>query len=349
LKDNFLFRKTLGLFVKTKGLLSRPILGGLGHIFMLHRVLPESLRNLYIINRDLAITPEFLEESINFFRGQGYVFLSLDEVSQILSSGHRPKHKFICFTLDDGYRDNLEFGFPIFQKLGVPITIYVTNCFPNSTAILWWYMLEKVILEQKSFQLNTPQGVKKLEWNNESDGLNCFHQIRNTIRQLPKAEFRTVVLDAFGTNESDLLEMNKGLFLSWDEIRQLSTDSLVTIGAHTMNHLSLSSLSNDEIEFEVLTSKFELEQHISKPVNHFAYPYGGKEDAYQREYQMISRMGFKTATLNIPGNIFQCQAAHQECLPRIPFGNSTSKEKIHQILTGINHFSNNGFKRTFND
>lgn len=337
----------LGLFVKTNGLLSRPLLSGLGHIFMLHRVLPEALRNQFTINRDLAITPDYLEECILYLKSKGYVFVSLDEVSNILTQGQTPNKKFICLTLDDGYRDNLLYGLPIFQKHNVPVTLYITNCFPNNTAILWWYMLEKVVTSQRSFHLPTSNGMRSFNWKDETQGIAVFGEMRNAIRKLSKAEFRSALLTAFETEEEKLQEMNHGLFLSWDEIRHLSAEPLVTIGAHTMNHLSMKSLTDDELIGEVMDSRLELEHHISKPVNHFAYPYGGTEDAGVREYKAIRSMGFKTATLNLPGNVFHAQAAHQECLPRMPLGNRTDCERLDQISNGIHHFANNGFKRTF--
>jgi len=347
LNQGFLFQKMLGLFVKTNGWLSRPLFGGLGHIFMLHRVLPESLRNQYTINRDLAITPEYLEECIVYLKSKAYTFISLDEVNEILATGRTPSTKFICLTLDDGYRDNLLYGMPIFEKHGIPVTIYVTNCFPNGTALLWWYMLENVVMKNHAFHLPTPQGTKSYAWKDAAQGTELFGEIRNAIRKLPKTDFRPALLSAFQTTEAQVAEMNHGLFLSWEEIRQLSSSPLVTIGGHTMNHHSLKALSDEELYSEVMDSRMEIAHHISRPVDHFAYPYGGTEDASHREYEAIRAMGFATATLNLPGNVFHVQAAHQECLPRMPLGNRTDHQRLTEIMNGIHHFANNGFSRTF--
>ncbi len=113
---NWISQKTLGLFVKTRGVLSKRLLGGKAHIFMLHRVLSENLRIKYDYNRDLAITPEALESFIQLFQKKGFKFISLDELSEKLESKKWGKDKYICFTLDDGYRDNIKYGFPIFEK-----------------------------------------------------------------------------------------------------------------------------------------------------------------------------------------------------------------------------------------
>ena len=65
---NWFERKILGFLVKTKGVLTTPFFGGNGLVFMLHRVLPETERNEFTLNKSLAITPEKLEEFILFFK-----------------------------------------------------------------------------------------------------------------------------------------------------------------------------------------------------------------------------------------------------------------------------------------
>jgi peptidoglycan/xylan/chitin deacetylase (PgdA/CDA1 family) len=77
---------------------------------MLHRVLPKMERNAYSLNKDLAITPEKLEEFILFFKQKGYVFISLDELADWLDGKINIQQKFICLTFDDGYQDNLIHG-----------------------------------------------------------------------------------------------------------------------------------------------------------------------------------------------------------------------------------------------
>lgn len=340
---DLLHRKTLGLFVKTEGVLSQPLLGGLGHIFMLHRVLPAALREEWDINRSLAITPEFLERTVQWFLGRGYRFVSLDEVHGILLSGKKPKHRFVCLTLDDGYRDNLEHGLPVFQRLEVPVTIYVTNGFPNGTAIPWWYLLEEAVSRPGEMEL----GGRHYSWADTAQGRAVYPDIRRAIRQLPRTGHRQALLTAFGKSDGEVTALCQQLALSWDEVRQLSQEPLVTIGAHTMNHLSLSALTDEELRAEVLESKAELERHIGHEVHHFAYPFGGTADAHHREYAMVAQMGFRTATLNVPGNVFMQQRSHMECLPRMGLSDSTTQERLGHISNGILHFSNHGFSRTF--
>ncbi len=340
----FIKDKTLGLFVRTNGLLSDPIYGGIGACFVLHRVLPPALRDKYTINRGLAITPEYLERVIHYLQQKNCRFVSLDELCQVLESGQKPKHKLICLTIDDGYRDNMEFGLPVFQKHNIPFTIYVTNCFPEHTALLWWYWLEAHIAQHRHLILETPEALREFEWQSEEQGAAMFMEMRAAIMSIPKRYFAKTLKAAFGKTDEDIKTESAAVALTWDEVRQLSSEKLVNIGAHTMNHLSCRTLTDDELEYELGQSRQMLELKTGSQIEHFAFPYGGVGEAWIREYA-VARKHYKTTTLNIRGNISMQQLSHLECIPRMAVGNSTTTQKLDEYLNGITHFSDNGFKK----
>src|ERR1017187_3239649 len=69
------------------------------------------------------------------------------------------------------------------------------------------------------------------------------------------------------------------------------------IGAHTINHKYLTSISNEEAEYEIKQSKKELEIIINNPVFGFCFP-GGKYKKIHLDY--ITQAGFKYArTVNM--------------------------------------------------
>ena len=117
------------LFIKTNSPLTKKIIGGKGYIFMLHRILPKVERDKFDFNKSLAISPEALQVFIDQFKLLGFKFISIDDVLEYLKK--KNSKKFIVFTLDDNYKDNLTFNLPIFEKNNVPFTVYITNCFPN--------------------------------------------------------------------------------------------------------------------------------------------------------------------------------------------------------------------------
>ncbi len=343
--NTFLKNKILGFFVKTKGVFSSPLFAGNGLIFMLHRVLPEKERSVFSLNKGLAITPEKLEEFILLFKNKGYQFISLDDIVTCAENGRKLPEKFICFTLDDGYRDNLVHGLPIFKRHQVPFTLYITNCFPNGTAILWWYLFENHAKSFNELILSSSLGQKEFSWVNDADAFNQFAHVSEAIKSIPAIELKSVLSKSFGLPESAFEKHCKSFALSWEEIIQLSKEPLVTIGAHTMNHISVKQQATNLVEEEIQSSKLEIEQYIGKDVCHFAYPFGGTFDVSMRDIEIAKSTGFKTATLNQPGNIFNSSINNTFALFRMPLGNETSSERLGYYLNGIYHFSNNGFRK----
>ena len=65
---------------KTKAYrLLEPVLGGVGIILMLHRVLPEDRRSRFAMNRNIEISPATLEKVIDLFKRLEFDFVGLDE------------------------------------------------------------------------------------------------------------------------------------------------------------------------------------------------------------------------------------------------------------------------------
>jgi peptidoglycan/xylan/chitin deacetylase (PgdA/CDA1 family) len=338
---NWMNQKFLGLFVKTNGIISKPLFGGLGHLFMLHRVLPEDLRNKYTINRDLAITPEFLEQTITDLKKKNYRFISLNELYDLLNKKIKIKEKFICLTLDDGYRDNITYGLPIFEKFNIPVTIYVTNSFPNATAHFWWYWLEEKVTQ--NIELGWNNKIYSLQSNEQK--LEVYQFLRTEIKNSNFDNRNKICLDFLEKTIEQIKNECVEFAMSWEDLGNIKSHELITIGAHTVNHLSLAHLTEKEMKTEILFGKTEMEEKLNISIEHFAYPYGSFEDAGIREFNFINQLNFKTATLNHPGNIFSKSLNSRTYLPRYPLGNNTNQEKLTNYLNGIQHFAVNKWKR----
>ena len=81
------------------------------------------------------------------------------------------------------------------------------------------------------------------------------------------------------------------LAMSWDEIRQLAHDPLVTIGAHTRRHIPLGQLSYAEARVEIVESCARVAREIGRPCRHFSFPEG---DAGPREFELAREAGLST-------------------------------------------------------
>jgi peptidoglycan/xylan/chitin deacetylase (PgdA/CDA1 family) len=103
--------------------------------------------------------------------------------------------------------------------------------------------------------------------------------------------------------------------LSLEEASDLANQDLIEIGAHTVNHPSLSSLSLESQRNEIVESKARLEDIGGSPVTSFAYPYGKRSDYSAQTVALVREGGFTCACSNFPGRVTRSTDAFQ--LPRV--------------------------------
>jgi peptidoglycan/xylan/chitin deacetylase (PgdA/CDA1 family) len=297
--------------------LFRPFVGGIGHILMFHRIIPDTPKERIHNHLSLEITPEHFENTIQYFLQKKYSFYSLDQVHQALAEGNSSQ-RFVSLTFDDGYKDNYEIAYPIAKKYGVPISVYVTTCMPDGQAILWWYLLEDMILASKQVEF---------EWEGQCFAYACrtrqekelaFDYIGTFVKNhATPSNQRQLYKSIFGDFTSDPCTLTHEISMTWEDIKSFSREPLVTIGAHTVNHFALSRMTADELAYEINESKKIIANHIQQDVHHFAYPYGKKENVSFREFEMTAQFGFKTAVTTRVANIFLEHKNSLTSLPRL--------------------------------
>lgn len=289
---------------------------GIGTILMLHRVREEPM-NSFCPNRDMAVSPKFLEGFVHDARQRGYTFVSMDRLSEQLVAGSGGK--LLALTFDDGYRDNFTVAYPLLKLLGIPFAIYVTTSFPDGEAILWWEAVERLLQDHDHIKL---ADGRELSCRTSPEKLDAFVSLRESIMALPRDGLGDKVNAMFEQARFDWRQMCAAEALSWDDLRELSRDPLVTIGAHTVSHPVLCQLSEEKALAEMRDSRERIEAHIGKHVTHFCYPFGSRNEVGAREFDLARSLRFSTATTTRWGNIFPRHRTHLHALPRVPLTNS---------------------------
>jgi len=90
-------------------------------VFMYHSVSPQKNPG----SDALAVTPQAFEKQMRFLRERGYNVLPLARMAALVRDKKRlPPHP-VVITLDDGYKDNYLYAFPVLKKYGLPATIFI--------------------------------------------------------------------------------------------------------------------------------------------------------------------------------------------------------------------------------
>jgi peptidoglycan/xylan/chitin deacetylase (PgdA/CDA1 family) len=321
----------------------RPLLSGVGAIFMLHQVRP-ARESEFQPNRHLEITPEFLRATLCHLRSRDIDIISMDEVHERLVQGNFTR-RFAAFTFDDGYRDNRDFALPVLREFDAPSTIYVASDFAEGVGRLWWVALEAVIARADRIDVRIGNSAVRFDTATPVAKQAAFDRLHDWLRALPGEHDLQREIEALCAQHGvEMSAICRELCLSWDELSLLADDSLVTIGAHGITHSNLAKQGEEIATREIAGSKARIEQALQRPVLHLAYPYGDRFAAAEREFALARAAGFKTAVTTRPGMIFA--ESHLTALPRVSLNGNYQDIRILPVLTsGAATAMWNGFRR----
>jgi peptidoglycan/xylan/chitin deacetylase (PgdA/CDA1 family) len=323
----------------------RSVLGGVGAILTLHHVRPPR-PDLFQPNRLLEVAPAFLEAVIEEMRRADIEIVSLDEMHRRLTTREFAR-RFVCLTFDDGYRDNATWAYPILKRHGVPFAIYLPASFPEGQGELWWLVLERVIARSDGVAALMEGRERRFDCGTPAEKSATFEAIYWWLRgRDTEEELRAAVNGLAARYGVDAAAPCRELCMTWNELRVLAADPLVTIGAHTVNHVMLKKASEAAVRREMELGAAAIEQRLGARPAHFSYPVGDPTSAGPREFRVARETGFKTAVTTRPGVLFPEHGDHLTALPRISLNGEYQRLRYVEVLmSGAATALWNGFKR----
>jgi len=318
----------------------RPFYSGIGHVLAFHRVTEKSDYN---ITKALEVTPTYLESVIEFFLSEGIDIVSLDECHKRMTSNGKSK-RFVSFTFDDGYLDNLTHALPVFEKYEVPFSIFLTTGFPDHHTVIWWYLVEEFLMKYDQFSFSDNGTNHHFDISSFSKKQVTFGRIRKFLLDSSERTFLPRVKAILNGFFPDIYALTKELALSWDQVKFLTEHPLVTIGAHTREHYSLRKIDESLMREEVDASVRLIEERTGQAVLFFAYPYGTQNEAYTREYQYLNDTQLAMSFTTVQGNILKKDVRNLHALPRLSLSETMRIPNISLYINGMTPFRDNFLK-----
>ncbi len=312
-----------------------PLARANGAILMMHQVLPGE-PGTFEPNRILRVTPAFLDQTIRQVLEAGFEIVSLDEVASRIAANDSRRRPFIAFTLDDAYKDNFIHAYPVFRRYGVPFTIYAPTDYIDGIGELWWLALEKALAVLPDVQVTIDSVARAFSLSTASEKDRAYHVIYWWLRGIDETVARQTVRDLCVQAGIHMTALCRELIMTWDELRQLAADPLVTIGAHTRRHYALARLGPGAAYFEMAESIKRLERELGRPIRHFSYPFGDEASAGPREFVIAKELGMLTAVTTQKGLLRQAHAASVHALPRLSLnGDYQAARYVKVLLSGV--------------
>jgi peptidoglycan/xylan/chitin deacetylase (PgdA/CDA1 family) len=310
----------------------RPLVGGVGSILTMHHVRPKR-PDAFQPNRLLEITPRFLENLLRRLARARIDVISLDEMHRRFVTGDF-KRRFVCITFDDGYKDVKEYAYPLLRKYKLPFAMYIPTSFPDRLGEMWWTALEAVIAQNSRVGALINGEERFFDCGTVREKRELYDAMYGYIRSMKtEDELRKFVRDLCATYRVDIAAFCRDLCMDWQELADMAADPLVTIGAHTVNHVMLKKIASDDtVRAEMEMSRSVLEAALGKRPEHLAYPVGDPTSAGPREFRIAAELGFKTATTTRPGVLFKVHRDHLTALPRISVNGEFQRQRYVKVL-----------------
>jgi len=323
----------------------RPFVAGVGVILTLHHVRP-ARPDRFQPNRLLEVTPRFLEDVLCYLRSADLDLISLDEMHRRMSEGDF-RQRFVCITIDDGYRDTLHWAYPILRRHEAPFAVYIPTSFPDRLGELWWLALEAVVARNTQISLLIDGREQILDCGTVAEKRELFDALYGWVRSLAtEDELRRVVRDLCARYRVDVAAFCDELCMGWDELAKLAADPLVTIGAHTVNHVMLAKVPERTARSEMDMSRSVIEASLGVRPAHLSYPVGDRTSAGPREFRIAAELGFKTAVTTRPGVLFPSHRQHLTALPRVSLNGEHQQLRYARVLvSGAATAVWNGFRQ----
>ncbi len=314
------------------GLVAKPQCKGV--IFTLHQVRPDNNAD-FNPNSFLSITPQFLESVIHLVQELGWHPVHLEALPALLADPDSQK-RYVAFTLDDGYRDNREFAYPIFQKHGVPFTVFVAAGFTHRSRTMWWITLAEMLAKNETITLDLGETEHNFVTRTKSEKFTAFSEISDKLNHMDEDLFVSQIDAAARAAGIEPLDIVVRETLDEKGLRDFATDPLVRLGAHTVNHINLARANTARLNDEINQSSDHVEVLTGSKPTSFAFPYGSRAAASKREFDAAADHGFTVAVTTHPGLLQGEHSATPTGLPRVSLnGYYQDVRYVKALLTGI--------------
>jgi len=263
-----------------------------------------------------------LHQQFSYLKRHFHV-VPLSELTEKLRTGGRFHTATVAITVDDGRRNFYDVAFPVLQELEIPATLFAVSSFVNGEDWIW---TDKVLW--LSCQPSAPQELAE-------PLLDGFFARLNVLRPEERDQSIANIAARMGTKVPPQ-PPEEYAACSWTEIRTMADSGLVEIGAHTVSHPILTTLTHEESWREIWFSKTQLELGLGRSVKLFCFPNGKVPDYGSIHLAQVREAGYEGAVTACSGMVTTSSNPYQ--LPRMGISGFTDFLSFSKSVSGVEYY-----------
>jgi peptidoglycan/xylan/chitin deacetylase (PgdA/CDA1 family) len=224
--------------------------------------------------------------------------IPLNKLAERIREGKTLEEKIAVVTLDDGYKDNYLYAFPILKKYNIPATIFLVTGHINTGNLFWFDKVRYLICNTKLKRFKL-EGLGDFSLYSMKDRLKSYFIITEKLKKISDEKKNDLLEKLVNIFNIDIpYDLGRDVNLSWEEVKEMS-ESGVEFGAHTVTHPILTRIPLDKARFEILHSRKDLEKRLNQNTYTFCYPNGSIEDFNNEIIEIVKNSGYSCAVTTI--------------------------------------------------
>lgn len=222
---------------------------------------------MYHVVADGHLSPQRFTWQLRFLR-KHFEPMALATLVHRISEGTAHGRE-IALTFDDGVRNHHEAVWPLLRQFDVPATFFVCSDLIGSSAWIW-----RTELRQRLQSLGSVERARAArDAGCEATTVRAIMEWTKTLSASDCRAFREKIAALTPGFAPSSQQAALHAPLTWEQLRGMDP-RLVTIGSHTRSHPLLTTLTDAQLQDEIVGSRQALERGLDRDVEFFCYPNG---------------------------------------------------------------------------
>ncbi len=256
----------------------------------------------------ISINHDNFKSLINFLR-RHYKIVTLQDYLSCVRNRSKLDYNSLILSFDDCYQEVIDNAVTVLKKQNLSSIFFVPTKSIDEGGYFWWDAFTLLVMDARGTKISTDDradsSTKQLLDSIESiiseppqNRIRAMSKFIETLQKSPQHVRENVIrciLDCYKRHYNNQDSIPR--VMQWEEIKNLQLDGF-EIGSHTVSHQFLSTMSDEEVVYELTTSKTKLEGILNNKIRCFSYPGGKYSD---QTVELVKQSGYECAFTTQPG------------------------------------------------